>query len=162
MYVNIIDTSILCNILDLPFMSQNRSAVIDELAALQQDKQQILILPLASIIETGNHIAHIADGNIRRNRAEKMAELIKKTVNDEAPWTYYGKEFEREDLLEISKSVVDHAVMKVGVGDLSIIQVYKKYKENVPAIGSIRIWSLDHHLQAYFEEMPSIRRRRDR
>ncbi|WP_342476619.1 hypothetical protein NYE24_21480 [Paenibacillus sp. FSL H7-0350] len=51
--------------------------------------------------------------------------------------------------------------MEVGVGDLSIIQVYKKYK-NVPAIGSIRIWSLDHHLQAYYEEMPSIRRRRDR
>lgn len=162
MHVNIIDTSVLCNILDLPFMSQNRPAVIHELAALQKDKQQILILPLATIIETGNHIAHIADGHIRRNRAKKMAELIEKTVNDEAPWTYYGKEFEREDLLEISKAVVDHAVMEIGVGDLSIIQVYKKYKEVVPAIGSIRIWSLDHHLQSYFEEMPSIRRRRDR
>lgn len=161
MHVHIIDTSILCNILDLPFMSQDRQVVMQELTALQKDKQQVLILPLAAIIETGNHIAHIADGNIRRNRAEKMAELIQKTVNDEAPWTYYGKEFEREDLLEISKAVVDHAVIEVGVGDLSIIQVYKKYK-NVPAIGSIRIWSLDHHLQAYYEEMPSIRRRRDR
>lgn len=162
MHVHIIDTSILCNILDLPFMSQDRQTVMQELTALQKDKQQVLILPLAAIIETGNHIAHIADGNIRRNRAEKMAELIKKTVNDEAPWTYYGKEFEREDLLEISKAVIDHAVREIGVGDLSIIQVFKKYKENVPAIGSIRVWSLDHHLQAYYEEMPSIRRRRDR
>lgn len=162
MHVHIIDTSILCNILDLPFMSQDRQVVMQELTALQKDKQQVLILPLAAIIETGNHIAHIADGNIRRNRAEKMAELIKKTVKDEAPWTYYGKEFEREDLLEISKAVVDHAVREIGVGDLSIIQVYKKYKENVPAVGSIRVWSLDHHLQAYYEEMPSIRRRRDR
>ncbi|ETT55141.1 hypothetical protein C162_03547 [Paenibacillus sp. FSL R7-269] len=63
--------------------------------------------------------------------------------------------------LQKEKQQVLILLMEVGVGDLSIIQVYKKYK-NVPAIGSIRIWSLDHHLQAYYEEMPSIRRRRDR
>lgn len=162
MHVSIIDTSILCNVINIPNMNQNHQEVIKELVALQQDRRQTLILPLATIIETGNHIAHIADGNIRRARALVMAELIQRTVNDKAPWTYYGKEFEREELLEISNAVVDHAVREIGIGDLSIIQVYRTYKETVPAIGSIRIWSLDHHLQAYFEEMPSVRRRRDR
>ncbi|MFB5762947.1 hypothetical protein [Paenibacillus medicaginis] len=92
MHVSIIDTSILCNIINIPFRNQNHREVIEELTALQQDKQKTLILPLAAIIETGNHIAHIADGNLRRERAQRMAELIKRTVNDEAPWTYYGKE----------------------------------------------------------------------
>ncbi|MFH5181551.1 hypothetical protein ACHHV8_02340 [Paenibacillus sp. TAB 01] len=162
MHVSIIDTSILCNIINIPHMNQNHQEIIAELTSLQQDRQQILILPLATIIETGNHIAHIADGNLRRERALVMAELIKRTVNDQAPWTYFGQELEREDLLEISSAVVEYAVMEIGIGDLSIVQVYKKYKDTVPAIGSIRIWSLDNHLKSYYEEIPSIRRRRDR
>ncbi|WP_433945489.1 hypothetical protein [Paenibacillus sp. SN-8-1] len=162
MHVSIIDTSILCNIINIPFRNQNYKVVIDELAALQKDKQHTLILPLATIIETGNHIAHIGDGNIRREKAQIMADLIKRTVNDTAPWTYYGKEFEREELLDISNSVVDHALREIGIGDLSIIQVFKKYKETVPAIGTIRIWSLDNHLKSYYEEMPTVKRRRDR
>ncbi|MDI4648040.1 hypothetical protein [Cohnella hashimotonis] len=160
--MSIIDTSILCNIINIPHMNQNHREVIVELALLQEDNQQTLILPLATIIETGNHIAHIADGNLRRERAQTMSELIKRTVNDQAPWTYFGQEFEREDLLEISGAVVEHAVMEIGIGDLSIVQVYKKYKDIVPAIGSIRIWSLDNHLKSYYEEMPAIRRRRNR
>jgi hypothetical protein len=143
MHVRIIDTSILCNIINIPHMNQNHKEIIEELAVLQQDRQQTLILPLATIIETGNHIAHIADGNLRRNRAQIMAELIKRTVNDQAPWSYYGKEFEREELLEISSNVVQYAVMEIGIGDLSIVQVYKKYKDTALAIASIRIWSLD-------------------
>lgn len=162
MHVSIIDTSILCNIINIPHMNQNHQEIVEELIALQKDPQQTLILPLATIIETGNHIAHIADGNLRRARAQVMEELIKRTVNDQAPWTYYGKELEREDLLEISSAVVEHAIMEIGIGDLSIMQVYKKYKETVPAIGSIRIWSLDNHLKSFYEEMPSVRRRRDR
>ncbi|MFC6549488.1 hypothetical protein [Cohnella cellulosilytica] len=142
-------------------MNQNHKEVIEDLALLQQDRQQTLILPLATLIETGNHIAHIADGNLRRSRAQTMAELIKRTVNEQAPWSYYGREFEKEDLLAISDAVVEHAVMKIGIGDLSIVQVYKKYKDSVIPIASIRIWSLDKHLQSYYEEMPSLRRRRD-
>ncbi len=161
MHVSIIDTSILCNIINIPHMNQDHQKIIEELLVLQRDPQQTLILPLATIIETGNHIAHIADGNVRREKAQVMTELINRTVNDQAPWTYYGKELEREDLLEISSAVVDYAVMGIGIGDLSILQVYKKYKDTVPAIGSIRIWSLDHHLKSYHEEMPSVKRRRD-
>lgn len=161
MHVSIIDTSILCNIINIPHMNQDHQEVLEELVILQEDRQQTLILPLATIIETGNHVAHIADGNLRRERAQTMAELINRTVNDQAPWSYYGKEFEREDLLEISSAVVENAVWEIGIGDLSIVQVYKKYKNTVPAIGSIRIWSLDNHLKSYYEEMPSVRRRRD-
>lgn len=162
MHVSIIDTSVLCNIIDIPHMNQDHKVIMEELVLLQKDPQQTLILPLATIIETGNHIAHIANGSYRRERAQTMAELINRTVNDQAPWSYYGQEFEREDLLEISRAVVDNAIIEIGIGDLSIVQVYKKYKNTVPAIGSIRIWSLDNHLQSYREEMPSVRRRRDR
>lgn len=162
MHVSIIDTSVLCNIINIPHMNSHYKEVMEELKNLHEDTQQLLILPLATIIETGNHIAHIADGNVRRNRAQFMTELIQKTVNDEAPWTFYGKEFEREELIEISKNFADSAVAQIGIGDVSIIQVYKKYKESVPAIGSIRIWSLDHHLSCYHEDLPPFFRRNNR
>ncbi|WP_410513463.1 hypothetical protein PaeBR_03115 [Paenibacillus sp. BR2-3] len=161
MHVSIIDTSILCNIINIPFRNEKHKEIFDQLKVLQQDKQHILILPFATIIETGNHIAHISDGNVRRDRAQLMAELIKRTVSDKAPWSYYGKEFEREELLEIAGALVEHAVAEIGIGDLSIVQVFKKYKETVPAIGSIRIWSLDKHLNCYYEEMPMPRRRKN-
>lgn len=162
MHVSIIDTSILCNIINIPYRNEKHKEVLDELRTLQQDRQQMLILPLATIIETGNQIAHIADGRIRRERAEVMAELIRRTVNDEAPWSYYGKELERTELLEISSLVVDYAMAEIGLGDLSIVQVYKKYKESILAVGSIRIWSLDKHLNGYKEELQLLRRRRER
>lgn len=161
MHVSIIDTSILCNIINIPPRNQKQKEVLQELEALQKDKLQLLILPFATIIETGNFIAHIDDGNVRRQRAKVMAELIKRTVNDEAPWHYYGREFEREELLSISNELIDFAVAEIGIGDMSIIQVYKKYKE-FPAIGSIRIWSLDQHLNCYSEMFPLPRRRRDK
>jgi hypothetical protein len=162
LHVSIIDTSVLCNIINIPNRNEKRAEVLREFEKLVEDKQQLLILPFATIIETGNHIAHIADGNIRRMRAQVMADLIARTANDQAPWSYYGKEFEREQLLEISEQLVDYAVAETGFGDLSIIQVYKKYKETVPNIASIRIWSLDNHLSGFCEEMPLSLRRKDR
>lgn len=99
MDVRIIDTSILTNILDIPHMNQNRSEVVEELKRLKELDNQVLILPLAAIIETGNHIAHISDGNVRREKAKLMGEILKNTANNNAPWQYFGKELDKEDLL---------------------------------------------------------------
>ena len=60
---------------------------------------ETLILPVSTIIESGNHIAHIADGHIRREKAIKFQTFLKKTANEEAPWTLYGVTLTKEDLL---------------------------------------------------------------
>lgn len=153
MYVHFIDTSVFLNIIDVPGRNQQREEVMRELKGLLEDTtQNVLILPFATIIETGNHIAHCADGHDRRKTAKKFVECIEKTINHDAPWQYYGKQLTKEDLWEICEEFPDCAMRGEGFGDLSILQTYKKYKDETPAIHKIRIWSVDGHLKDVYEE----------
>ena len=65
-----------------------------------------------------------------------------------------------EQLMDKASSQ-QHLKTKTGVGDLSIIRAYERYRDETPAIGEIRIWSTDNHLIGYHEKMeiPSRRRR---
>ncbi|MCT4605348.1 MAG: hypothetical protein N4A64_04455 [Marinisporobacter sp.] len=161
MNVHFIDTSVLVNILDIPNMNSDKERVLEEYRSLKESEKDTLLLPLATIIETGNHIAHIPNGSVRRTKGKAMAEMLKDMANGNAPWDYYEGEITRDDLLYFSKEFPDMAMQETGIGDLSIISAYNKYKESVPAIGRIRIWSLDTHLSVYEEQM-SVRRRRKR
>ncbi|MBF8982259.1 hypothetical protein IZY60_01775 [Lutibacter sp. B2] len=120
---------------------------------MKESEIDTLLLPVATIIETGNHIAHISNGNIRRTKGKAMAEMLKDMANGNAPWDYYEGEITRADLLYFSKEFPDMAMKETGIGDLSIISAYNNYKESVPAIGAIRIWSLDAHLSVYMEQI---------
>jgi len=162
MNVRMIDTSILLNILDVPDRNQHREEVAKEFRMLINNSSETLILPLATIIETGNHIAHIKNGNMRREKAELMAEYLTKTANGNAPWEYFGKELDKEDLIHIAQEFPGSAMGGTGIGDLSIIRAYEKYKESVPGIGTIMIWSKDGHLASYKEDMPQHKRRKNK
>lgn len=153
MYVHFIDTSVFLNIVNVPGRNQQREEVMRELKELlKNSKSNTLILPFATIIETGNHIAHCGDGNQRRKTAEKFCKCIEKTVTNEAPWQYYGNQLTAEDLSEICRDFPDFAMREEGFGDLSIIRAYNKYKSETPAIHKIRIWSVDSHLKDIYKE----------
>ncbi len=162
MNIRFIDTSILLNILDIPGRNADRDLVTEEFKQIIQDKNQTLILPLATIIETGNHIAHISDGRVRREKGERMAEYLRRTAKGESPWKYYDRGLAQTDLLKLADQFPDSAMRAMGIGDLSIIYAYEQYKEEVPAVGSIMIWSTDKHLAQYKEEMSLPTRRKQR
>ena len=154
MNVYFIDTSIFLNILDVPGRNSEREDVLKRLKELIEDNRNTsLILPFATIIETGNHIAHCDNGNARRDAADRFKKYINKMIDDEAPWSYYGEQFGVEDLRKICESFPDKAMRGFGIGDLSIIQAYEKYKANAVAVNRISIWSLDEHLCSYSEEL---------
>lgn len=154
MYVHFIDTSVLLNIINVPGRNQKREEVMRELKELMEDsKNNALVLPFATIIETGNHIAHCGNGYERRKSAEKFVECIENTINNNAPWQYYGNQMTTEDLREICKDFPDFAMREEGFGDLSIVKSYEKYKNETPAIHKIRIWSVDGHLKDVYEEI---------
>lgn len=161
MNVRFIDTSIVMNLLEIPNMCADKEVVKEEFKQAVANGET-LILPVATIIESGNHIAHIRDGNLRRDRALKFKEFLEKTANEEAPWTLYGTELKKEDLLQLAQEFPDKALtLHMGVGDLSIIRFYENYKNTMPAIGKIMIWSKDEHLAGYSEDMV-IKRRKNR
>lgn len=159
--VRFIDTSIIMNLLEVPNMCAEADAVKDEFKAAVE-AEETMILPMSTIIESGNHISHISDGNIRRTKAIEFQTFLRKTARDEAPWKLYGLEMRKEDLLALANDFPEYALkLKMGIGDMSIIRFYERYKKAVPAIGHIMIWSKDTHLAGYNEDM-TIRRRRDR
>ena len=162
MRVHFIDTSILVNILDIPDMNQDREIVLQEYHWILKEDNNLFILPLATIIETGNHIAHINDGNKRREKGIEFSNMLRKIANDESPWKFFEGEVTREEITLIADRLPESVTYESGAGDLSIIAAYEKYKNNTPAIGYIRIWSMDGHLKHYEQafEMPPTRKKR--
>lgn len=140
--VHFVDTSVLVELLNIPQKSKNHEAIKAEYEELTKNKD-IFILPVAVLIETGNHIAHISDGNVRRNIAIKFAEFLKKAVN------------------KVIDCFPSQAQAEVGFGDTSIIEQFKDYWSNHQPIGHMRIWSLDDHLSAY-EMTGGLSRRRNK
>lgn len=165
MNVRFIDTSVMANMLEIPDKCSDAEKVQDEFKQVIEAKE-VLILPIATIIETGNHIAHIADRNARRNIAGKFGEYLRKTAEGEAPWQLYGTVIDKEGLLYLVDHIEENAIRKIGIGDVSIIHAYEQYRDTVPGIGRIMIWSTDTHLQGYCEKDVSVtvnrRRKRSR
>ena len=85
MTICLVDTSIFCNVLEVPGRCQDKDAA---LAGLKEkiEANWSLLLPVAAIIETGNHIARVADGRLRRSVAERFVAQVKMALNGEAPW----------------------------------------------------------------------------
>ena len=140
MNVHFIDTSVFLELLRVPGKSSQcqYDIVMKELNQMIAGKDT-LILPFATIIETGNHIAQKGDGQQRRECAQRFTECILKTIEGQAPWSYYGEQMTKEDLRIICSQFCDYAMRGEGFGDLSIIRAYEKYKTETPAISRIRI-----------------------
>lgn len=148
MLVTFIDTSVMTNLLDIPHKNEHRQDALEELHRLITQKGNVLILPITTIIETGNHISHIADGHIRRQKAELFCKYLRNTALENAPWQLYGNQLDNKDLLFLADHFQNFAMQGMGLGDLSIIRQYQTYKDKVPA-SQVRIWTYDKHLASY-------------
>lgn len=145
----IIDTSVFCNILNVPTKSQQHTET------MIQFEQHIksgytLLLPMATIYETGNHIAQNGDGRIRRANAQLFVEHVQGAFSGQAPWTPTPFDNSEEFSTWLSKSP-DHAMSGLGLGDLSIIQVFEQQCQLHPH-RHVFIWTYDDHLRAYNRE----------
>ncbi|MER5419193.1 hypothetical protein [Streptosporangium roseum] len=89
--VEFVDTSVLCNLLNVPGRNQDYEAVARELKEKRQECD--LILPITAVIETGNHIAQLSDGRVRRDRADKLHTLLGLVITGRAPWVLHTVEW---------------------------------------------------------------------
>lgn len=161
MNVRFIDTSIMTNLLGVPGKCDKRNQVLQEWQQVL-NANETLIMPIATIIETGNHIAHIASGEVRRTVTLRFQQFLQKTAESKAPWTLYGNALDKEQIKYIAEHMEEFTREKVGIGDMTIIYAYEKYLNEQPAIGTVMIWSADEHLSAYRKDDVSMRRRRHR
>lgn len=154
--VCLIDTSIFLNLLNIPGKNQEMEAVTTDYKEYV-DLGVTFILPMATIIETGNHIAQNGDGQQRRKSAERFVDAIKGTLTETPPW----KLNEFPNMHEISNWIDEfpgHAMRNktakkpnegTSFGDLSIIKEYEKCCNRFSKFTKVFIWSLDSDLQSY-------------
>jgi len=151
----LLDTSIFLNVLDVPQNNQDRDSVLDEYSdRIRND--DIFLLPMATIWETGNHIADLPDGGRRRTFALKLTEAVALAVQGDAPYrpTYFP---DREEFLGWLREFPDYAQRNksakktregVSLADLSIIKEWERTCRLNP-MSRVLIWSLDSDLFGY-------------
>ncbi len=144
--IALVDTSIFCNVLNIPRRNQDCENIRAQLRAYIED-QVTLLLPMATIVETGNHVAQIKDGRLRRKKAEQFVQHIKDALDNTAPWAIPQPLLDPDALREYLDEFPDSAMRGVGLGDLSIIKEYERQCQLHPA-RRVFVWSLDKHLQS--------------
>lgn len=109
----------------------------------------LLVLPLASIIETGNHITHIK----RRDRMPYVmdfGEKIQKSIDGDSPWAAFSSQnalWEGNHLRDVvGRWVSMNKTGKHSFGDVSILDVATAYR----AAGfQVEILTADSLLKSY-------------
>ncbi|WP_328606262.1 hypothetical protein OG943_41010 [Amycolatopsis sp. NBC_00345] len=151
--VNFVDTSILCNLIPVPGRDQDRSEVLKEQKAKIETKEAF-ILPVTTIIETGNHIKQINNGSLRRAAANTFVEVLKMVHDESAPWRLHEFVWGTNllDLLikgaRTGTNFVDHSVGGLGGGDLCILCEREIYMERT-GIENVFVWAKDHELESH-------------
>lgn len=164
--VAILDTSLMCCWIEVPGFEtagsgSDRWDKVRTSAAIESaiDEGFTLVLPITTVIETGNHISHAVSG--RYDKANEFFELIAKAFNGTEPWTTFSDQASSifgHDLIECMRNWPEAAARGVSVGDQLIVSVADYYSR---ASFTVRILSSDGQLAAHEPEPPpSIPRRR--
>jgi hypothetical protein len=145
--IALVDTSIFCNILDIPGRNQHRASVLAQLR-VHIENRVTLLLPMATILETGNHIAHIRGGRLRRATAQRFVAQVQQALSGAAPWTVPLPLLDPDALHTYLGEFPDLAMRGLGLGDLSIIKEFERQCQLHPS-RRVFVWSLDKHLKGY-------------
>lgn len=129
-------------------MNQNRERARQDFQTYTQLGATFL-LPLASMIETGNHVAHHGDGGMRRRTAERFRILVKRTLKGDTPWAPVNL-FANDWLADWIDEFPDQAMRESGFGDLWIIKEFERQCRLQP-LREVFIWSYDEHLHGYHQ-----------
>lgn len=166
--VLIIDTSILCVWLNVPGMAicgpdidQWNKQRVEQKITNEQKNKSTFVLPLATIIETGNHISKAPHS--RKEQADKLADLMKKSADQQTPWAAFSEQnylWSPEKLKELARTWPDLAESKLSLGDATMKEVADYYSQ----MGfRVEILTGDQGLKAYQPAEPKeIPRRRER
>jgi hypothetical protein len=164
--VVIIDTNVLCAWLKVPGKETCGSGsnlldykVADSLVKERISSKSTFVLPLAVIIETGNHISQApAD---RYEAAKRLAALMAKTAEQESPWAAFvhqTKLWDAAEITRLSEEWPELAKAKLSMGDVTIKRLAEFYAQSG---FTVELMTADDGLKAYEPtKKPLIPRRR--
>lgn len=154
--VTFIDTSILCELVKVPGKSRSDDALEIEFRERAATGERFVV-PIAAIIETGNHIEQVhgphADG---RAAAQRLADLVRAAAEDRPPFVAHTVAWDADALTawldgdSTGSTFVDLAgAGRLGGGDVAIL-VERDHYLRTSAVGAphVHIWTLDGELGA--------------
>ncbi|HYW18914.1 MAG TPA: hypothetical protein VE956_06275 [Nodularia sp. (in: cyanobacteria)] len=128
--VLLIDTSLLCVWLQVPGKETAGNnkwdfEQVNQKIQTEINKGTTLVLPLATVIETGNHIAQAkTNKNNKYPTAKKFAEIITFAADETSPWAAFSEQvvlWEAEELKNLAKKFPDQVSQATSMGDASIV-----------------------------------------
>jgi hypothetical protein len=163
--VLILDTSVLCCWLQVPGKEhagpdhdkwdyQRISSLLDR----EEKDGSTFVLPMASLIETGNHIAQCAQH--RYETARKLAQYLIHSTDGTSPWAAFTEQavlWGMENLRRIAQTWPSLAAQRLTIGDATIKDVAEYYAR---AGYLVEILTGDNGLKAYQPATPLVPPRR--
>ena len=143
----LIDTVVLLNILNVPSNNQDRQQVMQDLENQHIRQDNHLLLPMATVLETGNHIADLRDGGHRHKYGTAFVQLIRKAILGEEYWKVMPFP-DPQAILTWLDQFPDDLTRKIGFSDATIINEWKKQCHRAP-MSRVFIWSLDKKMLGY-------------
>lgn len=147
-----IDTSVLCNLLDVPGRNQRYDEIRGEFERYLDDGAYFVI-PVTAVIETGNFIAQCSGD--RRAAAERFVALLKSTADEEVPWQLHALDWNGDFLHNLcggdrtGQELVDLLGNgQMGTGDVAILCERSAFAERT-SFKDVQIWTLEQTLRAY-------------
>ncbi|MBF0333608.1 MAG: hypothetical protein HQL40_08165 [Alphaproteobacteria bacterium] len=161
----VIDTSILCVLLAIPGKetcgrSESRWTRDKARSAIAKyvRSRATLVLPLATIIETGNHIAQ-ANGD-RYSLAAEFCDYVRKAADATSPWAAFTDQarlWDTENLASLAGNWPTLAASGQSIGDATIVKVADYY---AAAGYDVKILTGDEGLESYAPTKPRLVPRR--
>ena len=154
--IQFVDTSVLLEILNVPGHSGRHEEILAEMDRRMAAKISF-VLPVTTIIETGNHIAQ-STGD-RRGAAKRFVKALEAARDKQPPWTIRDVRWD-SDFLEsfvgggsTGSDLLTHlSNTTLGSGDLAILVERDQFAKGVAA--RVEIWSLDLQLAAFSGDVP--------
>lgn len=155
----IFDTSILCEWLEVPNKytknikdSEWNHETIDEKIKEEEKRGTKFLLPVAVIIEIGNHIAQANEN--RYEIAKELTKLVVKASQAKSPWIALIEQFnfwESENLQDLVDRFPQFASGGISLGDATIIKATELYFK----LGfEVEIFTTDQNLKSYERKQP--------
>jgi hypothetical protein len=161
--LELLDTSVLLEILEVPHESDHSVDVLEEFQA-KCDAGVKLQIPMATVLETGAHIRKIKvpkKPEVRKNCAKKFARFLDAALSHEAPWKFTS--FSWND--EVIRSLLDGKDHGYGlersigdgvfeIGDLTIVEEWRLSWRNVsPKVYDVDVWTRDAVLRGVIDDL---------
>ncbi|MEQ9481365.1 hypothetical protein [Coleofasciculus sp. F4-SAH-05] len=160
--VLIIDTSVLCVWLEIPGMETCGSGSlywdkekVDQKLETEIQHNTVLVLPLATVLETGNHITQARSKPYEL--AQKLAEIMRKAADETTPWAAFAEQaelWEAEGLKNLADEWQQVVPQKTSLGDATMKMLAEHYDRKGY---QVEIMTGDEGLKSY-EPIPPVPR----